>query len=124
VPAHPEFFDGRPIFHWSPVERRGQILRHGLRPAMRPATNRLPGFRADYVAFAESPSWAWALSAGMRPGEPGQWDLWQHRLDPDLVDDPSIEFLESYDSHPFHEVRFHRRVRKRDLWHVGSRGAP
>jgi len=74
--------------------------------------------RTDHVCFADTPSWAWALSAGMPWAEVGDWDLWQvwsNRLGPGTViasdDRPS----------GVHEVRVTSRVYKRDLWYAGTR---
>ena len=51
------------LFHWSPARHRKQITRHGLRPHRRPVTTAgddTPArqWRAPYVCFADSPSWA------------------------------------------------------------------
>jgi len=70
------------------------------------------------ICFADSPSWAWALSGGMRWTPPGEWDFWQTWLDR-LAD---LEVLPD-DVRPsgIYEVRTANRVMKRDLWYVGSR---
>lgn len=104
-----------PVFHWSPVERRGQILRYGLRPGMRPTVT-TPGWRAPYVCFAETPSWAWALSGG-QGAEPGtEWDLWQCQ-----INGLEVEEKPTYDEHRWHELRVYERVFKRRIWHVATR---
>lgn len=106
-----------PLFHWSPAERRGQIVRYGLRPRMRPTIS-TPGWRAPYVCLAETPSWAWALS-GMRAErdrEPGHWDLWQVDVNGLLG-----ETVPTYDEHRWHEVRVQERIYKRRMWHVATR---
>lgn len=100
------------LFHWSPIERRKQILRYGLRPFSRPCIQE-HGWRAPYVAFATSPSLAWGLSGGMRP-DIGSWDLWQTwagRVS-------GYERL-SFDSGA--EIRVYERIYKRDLWYVATR---
>jgi hypothetical protein len=104
-----------PLFHWSPAVRRKQIIRHGLRPRQRPVTSS-HDFRQPVVCFAESPSWAWALSGDFHP-EVSLWDLWQTSLR--SLTDPIL--MPSYDSHRWHEVRTEHRVFKRDLWLVGQR---
>jgi hypothetical protein len=114
----PPLEDMPPLFHWSPAPRRGQILRYGLRVAQRPVTH-TPGFRAPYVCLAESPSWAWALSglAEERDHKPGWWDLWQVN-----VNGKRGEVVDSGDAeHRWHEVRVHERIRKAQMWHVGTR---
>lgn len=105
----------RPLYHWAPAARRKQIVRYGLRPGSRVTTSSEVG--APCVCFADSPSWAWALTLNGR-GHDGEWDLWQtwlHALTEPLVlaspDRPS----------GIYEVRTEHRVYKRDLWYVGSR---
>ncbi len=128
---HLEFMDGhtdelsrallatqpvRALYHWAPQARRKQIIRYGLRPGMRGTTS--AGWKAPYVCFADSPSWAWALSGGMRWTPAGEWDLWQtwqERLtEPIVLADPEIPS-------GIYEVRTEHRVYKRDLWLVGTR---
>jgi hypothetical protein len=103
------------LFHWSPASRRKQILRYGLRPWMRPATS---SAAACCVCLADSPSWAWVLSGGMRWTPAGEWDLWQTSLD--LLVDPVV--LPGPDRPSgIYEVRTEHRLPKRHLWYVGSR---
>lgn len=113
-----------PLFHWTPKARRKQIMRYGLRPRMRPTTNAegFGGWKAPYVCFGDSPSWAWALS-GMQDGTPsGEWDLWQtwsgRLVEPRVVPGDTIQ------GNGIHEVRTEHRVFKRHLWLVGSRVKP
>lgn len=109
----------RALFHWSPIERRAQILRYGLRPLQRPTTSiGNDGWRQPVICFADTPSWAWGLSAGMRWTSVGFWDLWQTSL-LDLVDAQIIESTDRPSG--IHEVRTPHRVYKRNLWHVGTR---
>jgi hypothetical protein len=108
----------RALFHWAPRARRGQILRLGLVPGRRPTTS---SSRTSCICFADSPSWAWALSGEQRAAPAGEWDLWQTSLD--LLQEPVV--LPSTDrSSGIHEVRTVTRVPKRDLWWVGSRTKP
>lgn len=103
------------LFHWSPTTRRPGILRYGLVPGKRSTCN---VWRPPYVCFADSPSWAWALSGALRPDHP-EWDLWQM-----WSDVPSgYEELPGYGEREgrVHEYRVYERVFKRDLWLVGSR---
>lgn len=115
------------LFHWAPATRRKQIIRYGLRPHMRVTTSSrddgLGGndWRASCVCFADSPSWAWALS-GEQPNAPsGEWDLWQTWLG--ALEDPTVMASEDRLS-GIHEVRITHRLFKRDLWWVGSRIKP
>lgn len=114
----PPLKDMPPLFHWSPTPRRRQINRYGLRVGQRPVQHP-PGWRAPYVCFAETPSWAWALSGQFaeREHRPGSWDLWQVN-----VNGKRGEVLESGDDkHRWHEVRVHERLYKAQMWFVGTR---
>lgn len=107
----------RPLFHWAPASRRGQITRYGLRPGMR-ATTTTGALGAPCVCLADSPSWAWALSGEMRWTSSGEWDLWQTTLG--CLTDPLILPSDTRKS-GIYEVRVEHRIYKRDLWWVGSR---
>jgi hypothetical protein len=108
-----------PLFHWSPIARRKQIIRYGLRPFMRTTTSISDDeWRHPVVCFADSPSWAWALSGGMSWTPAGEWDLWQTDLG--RLTDPVVLPGEDRMS-GIYEVRTLHRVYKRDLWHVGTR---
>lgn len=107
----------RPLYHWSPRSRRGQIIRYGLRPGMR-GTTTSGGMGAPCVCLGDSPAWAWALSGGMSYTPAGEWDLWQTWLE--ALTDPVV--LASPDRPSgIYEVRTEHRIYKRDLWWVGSR---
>lgn len=107
----------RPLYHWSPAARRKQINRYGLRPSMRSTTS-TEGYKAPYICFADTPSWAWALSGDMPDAIKGEWDLWMTYLDklqrvtilPTTTRPSSI-----------YELRAEQRVYKSQLWYVGSR---
>lgn len=103
------------LYHWAPAARRKQILRYGLRPGMRPTTSSEMG--APCVCFADSPSWAWALTLDGR-GHTGTWDLWQTSLD--RLVDPLVLSTPDRPS-GLYEIRTEHRVYKRDLWYAGSR---
>lgn len=103
-----------PLFHWTPTTNRPRILRLGLVPGRPSMTSE---WTAPYVCFAESPSWAWALSGHFHP-EVESWDLWQTTMDRLF----SPKRLKTFDTHHrWHEVRTNERVFKRDLWYVGTR---
>lgn len=108
----------RPMFHWSPRDRRGQIIRYGLRPGMRNTTT-TESYKAPYICFADSPSWAWALSGGQRRFNRGSnWDLWMTYLSD--IQEPIIHATPDRPS-GLYEVRTVHRLYKSRLWYVGSR---
>lgn len=112
----------RPLYHWAPASRRKQITRYGLRPRMRVTTSTGDGgWRAPYVCFADTPSWAWALSGDMPHSPSGEWDLWQTNLA--RLTDPFVLASEDRPS-GIYEVRTEHRLYKRHLWLVGSRVKP
>lgn len=100
------------LYHWSPAERRKQIVKYGLRPGS-VSSDRL--WRPPYVCFADSPYRAWLLIGRYRP-EIRDWDLW-HTSSGDL---DGYEVIPSDDGEP-REYRVYHRVFKRHLWMVGSR---
>ncbi|HEX8489329.1 MAG TPA: hypothetical protein VF642_12345 [Propionibacteriaceae bacterium] len=108
------------LYHWAPSARRKQINRYGLRPGQRPTTHAGTNWRATWVCFADTPSWAWALSGGQESAPAGEWDLWQTYTDrlTDALILPSIE------GNGVHEVRTEHRVYKRDLWLAAGRVKP
>lgn len=108
----------RPMYHWAPTSRRKQIIRYGLRPHMRPTTSDSDDRRIPYVCFADSPSWAWALSGDMKYTPTGEWDLWMTWLSD--IPEPMVHASSDRPS-GLYEVRTEHRIYKRDLWYVGSR---
>lgn len=110
-------------FHWSPLDRRKAILRHGLRPGMRsvaPIRDIAGEWRAPYISLGTSPGWAWNLSGRLRPEVPA-WDLWQVWQD-DLT--PGFEVLVANAVGGNAEIRVRERIRKRHLWYVATRTNP
>lgn len=111
----------RPMYHWSPRDRQKQIIRYGLRPGMRPSTTigDQPNYKPPYVCFADSPSWAWALSGDQRRFKKGsEWDLWMTYLSD--IPEPIIHANPERPS-GLYEVRTCNRIYKSKLWFVGSR---
>ena len=107
-----------PLYHWSPASRRGQINHYGLRPSSRSTTS---SKRFPIVCFADSASWAWALSGNMKWTPDGEWDLWQTSLD--RLNRPVV--MPSVDRGTgIYEVRTTERVFKRDIWRVATRTKP
>jgi hypothetical protein len=110
------------LFHWAPRERRKQIVRFGLRPAMRPTTHVSTGWRAPYICLADSPRWAWGLSGHQSSAPPGDWDLWQ--VWASRVTQPYVMPGDPDTGNGIHEVRTQHRIFKRHLWLVASRTKP
>lgn len=100
------------LYHWSPVERRGQILKHGLRINSRPVQH---SQEFPHICFSDSPSLAWALSAHcMNTG--GEWDLWM--MWSNILDNPigrreDLGFPTEY--------RVYENIPKKHIWHVGTK---
>lgn len=107
----------RALYHWAPRARRKQILRYGLRPGMR-CTTTTENLGGAAVCFADSPSWAWALSGNMPWTPDGEWDLWM--VWQDRLVEPIVLTTPNRPS-GIYEVRTEHRVYKRDVWYVGSR---
>lgn len=104
-----------PLYHWSPVERRKQILRFGLKPHSK---SRCGQWKPPYVCFSDSPSLAWGLSACFSDG-PGEWDLWMM-----WSNSPTGYETLTTGHNPSGkptEYRVYERVPKSKLWHVGVR---
>lgn len=103
------------LFHWSPVERRAGIIRRGLEPGRLSVCNT---WRAPYTCFADSPGWAWALSAGIKKHH-DEWDLWCVWSDR-LTEYEEIPGDGSRGGRP-HEIRVYHRIPKSALWFAGTR---
>lgn len=66
------------LYHWSPADRRDNILAQGLRPYSPPSVNSMA---FPCICLASSPLDAWRLSGDMGwTSEVEEWDLWQVRL--------------------------------------------
>jgi hypothetical protein len=109
------------MFHWSPSTRRKGIGRLGMVPG-KWSTDRM--WKPPYVAFAPSPSLAWALSAATHRGQQvPSWDLWM--TDSTHIDG-GFETIPFDDNTPDNipdvkEFRVYDRIYKRDLWFIGTR---
>jgi len=110
---------GMILFHWAPTARRKQIIRHGLRPSMRPATH-ASDWVAPYLCFGDTPKWAWLLSGNQNGSPSGEWDLWQVFVQ--NLTEPHV--LPSYGDNGIHEIRTAYRVFKRHLWLTATRIKP
>jgi len=108
------------LYHWSPVERRSEIRKDGLRPHEQAVTHSDPALTSPYLCFSPTPSCAWSLSGAMEwTSEVDGWDLWQVRLEegdevhirPDFG--PTIQ-----------EVKVYTPIPSNRLWYVGERHTP
>jgi hypothetical protein len=108
------------LYHWSPRERLGNILRRGLLPGRRPHRLDYGGdddnFRQPGVCLGPTPSFAWGYSAAIF-GEPGtDWDLWQVSV----VPGDEVRVQPTYMA-VLGEARVHNRIPKSRIWWVGER---
>jgi hypothetical protein len=71
----------RLLYHWSPRDRRGRILRHGLRIEQLNVITSEPHPRRG-LCFCDDPARAWRLSADMGP-RGSLWDLYLVYVRPD-----------------------------------------
>lgn len=64
------------VYHWSPIERRDEILRDGLKLLSEPVVH--SGEESfPYLCFSPDPLRAWRLSGDMGwTSEYEEWDLW------------------------------------------------
>lgn len=106
-----------PLYHWSPRDRRKSILRYGLCPNKK---SKCGQWRPPYVCFSDSPSLAWGLS-GEVSDILGEWDLWMV-----WSDSPSkyktLSTTTNRSGKPT-EYRIYERLKKSQIWYVGSRMA-
>lgn len=105
------------LYHWSPVDRRKSIIRHGLCPGKKSWD---AAWRPKYVCFSRYPSVAWALSA-THSDRPGEWDLWCTWSDHvgkystlNTAKNPKKSWWQT-------EYRAFQRIPKSKVWHVGTR---
>lgn len=103
-----------PLYHWSPTDRRAQIVVHGLRPGS-PAT--VAGGELPYVCFSLTASRAWSLSGAMEwAQEIEEWDLWQARL----VDGDDVRVRPDHGPY-IHEIKVYGPIPADRLWYAGTR---
>lgn len=103
------------LYHWSPFERRTDILKHGLVPGSDPSVCR--DMRLGYVCLGPTPSKAWGYSGDMEWMEDfDEWDLWQVRLTADddvrIRNDGTFEII---------EIKVHNTIPPDRVWWVGER---
>lgn len=64
-----------PLYHWSPSDRFGSIMSHGLIIGSKPA---VCSTAVQQISFGFDPQSAWRLSGAMQwTSEIEKWDLWQ-----------------------------------------------
>lgn len=114
-----------PLFHWSPADRRKQIIRYGLRPGCRPTIGTIStvggsdesGDGRHMLCLSSSPSAAWGLSGDMRwARDIAAWDLWQINL----TDTDEVHILPSWGP-VVTEVRVANRIPKSRIWWIARR---
>lgn len=104
-----------PLYHWSPSERRVEILQDGLKVFSEPVVH--GAGRAPYLCFGTCPRQAWSLSGDLDwVSEKEEWDLWQIILSKD--DDVHIR-MES--GTYIYEVRTFNSIPADRVWLVAQR---
>lgn len=104
------------LFHWSPSDRREQILREGLRPYA-PSVVHSDALRYPYVCLSPTPSLGWSLSGDMDwVSEVDSWDLWQVRL----ADGDEVSVRGDFGP-VIHEVRVRNAIPADRVWWVATR---
>jgi hypothetical protein len=110
----------RALFHWSPSDRRKQIIRHGLMPGSRPTIGSIPSVHDGHqvVCLATDPLVGWSLSGNMSWARDlgVDWDLWQVSL----ADDDMTFVRAEYGGH-IQEVRVGNRIPKSRVTFLGTR---
>lgn len=103
------------LYHWSPVERRDEILNKGLQLYQRPTVS--GDYSFPYVCLGPSPKTAWSISGDMDyVSEIEEWDLWEVRLPEDAEIHIRAEF-----GPRFFEIRVRTPIPADCVWLVGTR---
>ncbi len=113
------------LYHWSPTDRRKQIIRRGLVPGSRPTVSTVStvggadesGSGRHMVCLGPDPATAWSYSGGL-PWLKGtlSWDLWQvHITDGDEV------HVMPFWGRGLMEIRVANRIPKSRLIYLGTR---
>lgn len=104
------------LYHWSPVERRQQILQEGLKVYSEPVTH-TGSLCYPYVCFGVTPSAAWGLSGDIFEDEEyAAWDLWQYRV----RESDSVRVRPDFGPR-LQEVRIQNSIPAGELWWVATR---
>ena len=103
------------LFHWSPRERRDEILRQGLRLFAASSGGAPDGL--PMICLGTSPRDAWLLSGDTNWGrEEEDWDLWQVTL----ADYDQVR-VRTENGPRIWEVKVHNAIPADRLWWVGQR---
>lgn len=108
-----------PLFHWSPMARREQIMREGLRPYTATMFHHSDAMRYPYICLGGSPSQAWLYSGGAHEtlvDEHGPFDLWEVRL-PERAE---VELRPQWGAE-VQEVRVRTAIPANYVWWIASR---
>jgi hypothetical protein len=106
------------LYHWSPSDRRIEILREGLKPFSH-ATMQSGDLKWPYISLSLSPSCAWGYSGGLEVewlDEIEQWDLWQV----DLPENAEVH-VRPFFGRQVEEVKVHTAIPADCIWYVGTR---
>lgn len=109
--------DREAFYHWSPVQRRNGILRHGLMPGSH-SVDRL--WKPPYVCLSDEPRLAWILSGALHP-EVEAWDLWMVYCDDIGHAEAIFEMYRDGSGHYVKEWRVYHRIYKRHVQYLASR---
>lgn len=113
------------LYHWSPTERRKQIIRRGLMPGARPTTSSVStvggggesGAGRPMVCLGPDAATAWAYSGGLPwLKDVPSWDLWQVHIDAG----DEVHVLPFW-GRGLMEIRVANRIPKSRLIYLGSR---
>lgn len=102
------------LYHWSPLERRPDILRNGLVPG---SPSSVATMELGYVCLGTSPRGAWMLSGDLEWAENEEdWDLWQVML----ADMDEVRVRPDFGPR-IQEVKVHNVIPPDRVWWVGAR---
>lgn len=120
-----------PLYHWSPLEARAGIIRHGLKPRTYTAIAKHPFPKSTKtghhrtqvvdetivtVCLGTTARTAWRYSGGIHAERGSVWDLWEVNVE--YEDEVHVEPLWG---DRLAEIRVANRIPKSRVWHVGTR---
>jgi len=109
------------LFHWSPADRRTDILRDGLKPYAPPAVSgggEMSAIAWPYLCFGTTPQAAWRYSGDLDYNhlDDVEWDLWQVSLS----DTDEVHIRPDF-GNAVKEVRVHNAIPADRVWWVARR---
>jgi hypothetical protein len=109
------------LYHWSPKDRREDIMRDGLKPYSMPVCHGagVGELKFAYICFSPTPSGAWGLSGdidGNFEDTISEWDLWQVRL----AEGDEVHYRADWGPW-LREVRVHTAIPANRVWYVATR---